>query len=304
MNPLIIIVTGIGLFVVVSLMRSIRIVPAQTVQIVERLGKYAGTLSNGFHVLVPFIDKVRYSQNLKEQAIDVPVQTCFTLDNVRIEVDGVLYFKVVDPKKASYGITDFKVGTIQLAQTTMRSVIGRLELDKTFEERDNINAAIVQQVDEASDEWGVKVTRYEIKNIEIPPTILDAMESQMRAEREKRALVARSIGEKESKINYSQGIMTEAVNRSQGEKEKWVNEAQGRAAEIRAIARATATSIKTLADAMSVPGGQDAVNLQLTEQYIGTLASLGRKETTVVLPMDLSNMEQTMETLQKMLKVK
>jgi len=304
MNPFTIIFAGFLIVIVISVVRSIRVVPAQTAQIVERLGKYTKTLSNGLHILVPFIDKVRYSQNLKEQAIDVPVQTCFTHDNVRIEVDGVLYFKVTDPKKASYGITDFRVGTIQLAQTTMRSVIGRLELDKTFEERDNINGAIVKEVDEASDDWGVKVTRYEIKNIEIPPTILGAMESQMRAEREKRAVVARSLGEKESKINYSQGMKAESVNRSEGEKQKWINEAEGRASEIRALARATASSIKTLAGALSVPGGQDAVNLQLTEQYIQTLSTLGRKETKVVLPMDLTDMEQTLETLQRMLKVK
>jgi regulator of protease activity HflC (stomatin/prohibitin superfamily) len=304
MTPFTIIFLGIGLVAFISIVRSIRIVPAQTVQIVERLGKYTKTLSNGFHVLVPFIDKVRYSQNLKEQAIDVPVQTCFTQDNVRIAVDGVLYFKVTDPVKASYGITDFQVGTIQLAQTTMRSVIGRLELDKTFEERDKINSAIVKEVDEASDEWGVKVTRYEIKNIEIPPSILGAMEFQMRAEREKRAVVARSLGEKESKINFSQGIMRESINMSEGEKQKWVNEAEGRAAEIRAIAKATATSIRTLAQALSVPGGQEAVNLQLAEQYMGTLSSLGRKDTKVVLPLDLSDMEQTLKSLQKMLDVK
>jgi len=304
MNPLTIIFLGLGLVAFVSIVRSIRIVPAQTVQIVERLGKYTKTLSNGFHVLVPFIDKVRYSQNLKEQAIDVPVQTCFTQDNVRIAVDGVLYFKVTDPAKASYGITDFRVGTIQLAQTTMRSVIGRMELDKTFEERDKINGAIVKEVDEASDEWGVKVTRYEIKNIEIPPSILGAMEFQMRAERERRAVVARSLGEKESKINFSQGIMRESINMSEGEKEKWINEAQGRAAEIRAIAKATAISIRTLAQALTVPGGQEAVNLQLAEQYMGTLSSLGRKETKVVLPLDLTDMEQTLKTLQKMLDVK
>ena len=304
MNPFTIIFVGFLIVLIISVVRSIRVVPAQTAQIVERLGKYTKTLSNGLHILVPFIDKVRYSQNLKEQAIDVPVQTCFTHDNVRIEVDGVLYFKVTDPKKASYGITDFRLGTIQLAQTTMRSVIGRLELDKTFEERDNINGAIVKEVDEASDDWGVKVTRYEIKNIEIPPTILGAMESQMRAEREKRTVIARSLGEKESKINYSQGMKAESVNRSEGEKQKWINEAEGRASEIRALARATASSIKTLAGALSVPGGQDAVNLQLTEQYIQTLSTLGRKETKVVLPMDLTDMEQTLETLQRMLKVK
>jgi regulator of protease activity HflC (stomatin/prohibitin superfamily) len=301
-NPILIVLGLFGFVILVSVVRSIRIVPAQQAQIVERLGKYAGTLQSGFHILIPFIDKVRYNHSLKEQAIDVPVQTCFTHDNVKIQVDGVLYYKVFDPKKASYGITNFQMGTVQLAQTTMRSVIGKLELDKSFEERDNINAAIVREVDEASDEWGVKVTRYEIKNIEVPRTILGAMEVQMRAEREKRALVARSLGEKESKVNYSQGIMTESINRSEGEKQKWINEAQGRAAEIRAIARATATAIKTLAQAISVPGGPDAVNLRLAEQYIGTLNSVARQGTKVILPMDLTDMEGTMETLKKLTK--
>lgn len=300
-TPLLIILGALGALVVISIVRSFRVVPAQSVQIVERLGKYANTLTSGFHLLVPFIDKVRYIHSLKEHAVDVPVQTCFTQDNVKIAVDGVLYYKVVDPKKASYGITDFKIGTIQLAQTTMRSVIGRLVLDKTFEERDNINAAIVKEVDEASDAWGVKVTRYEIRNIEIPPTILGAMEVQMKAEREKRALVARSTGEKESKINYSQGVMTEAVNMSEGEMQKMINEAEGRAAEIRAIARATAISISALAKAISVPNGQDAVNLQLSEQYIASLSGLAKKDTKVVLPLDISDLSTALEKLQRLI---
>jgi regulator of protease activity HflC (stomatin/prohibitin superfamily) len=191
----------------VGILRSLRIIPAQNVSIVERLGKYASTLQAGFHVMVPFIDKVRYKHSLKEQAIDVPTQPCFTQDNIRVDVDGVLYFKVFDPHKASYGITDYRYATIQLAQTMMRSVIGKLELDRTFEEREQINGEILKNIDEATDPWGVKITRYEIQNITVPDNILQAMENQLKAEREKRAVIARSIGEMESKINYSAGVM-------------------------------------------------------------------------------------------------
>jgi regulator of protease activity HflC (stomatin/prohibitin superfamily) len=202
-----VIAAGFGLTVVVSVLKSIRVIPNRTVQVIERLGKYSGSLDAGLHILVPFIDRVAYSHSLKEQALDVPSQSCFTRDNVRIQVDGVLYFQVVDPYKASYGITDYRVATVQLAQTTMRSVMGKLDLDKTFEERDQINAAIVKEVDEATDPWGVRITRYEIKNIEVPPDILQAMEIQLRAERDKRALIARSEGERASKVNGSLGEM-------------------------------------------------------------------------------------------------
>lgn len=304
MNPLLplkIIVGVFGLVIFISIIRSVRIVPAKTVLVVERLGKYANTLHAGFHVLVPFIDRVQYTHSMKEQAVDVPTQPCFTLDNVKVEVDGVLYFRVTDPKKASYGITDYKYATIQLAQTTMRSVIGKLELDRTFEERTAINAAIVKEVDAASDNWGVTVTRYEIQNIRVPDEILSAMEVQLRAEREKRAQVARSLGEKESKINYSVGIMEEAINRSQGIKEKWINEAEGRAAEIKALAAATATSIQRLAEAIQVSGGEDAVALQVAEQYIGELGNLARADTNVIVPADLTDMKGMLDRVYELL---
>ncbi|MFP4012162.1 MAG: SPFH domain-containing protein, partial [Spirochaetaceae bacterium] len=253
--PIIIVAGILGLIILVGLFRSIRIVPAQTALVVERLGKYVHTYNAGFHVLVPFIDRVRYQHSLKEHAFDVPSQPCFTWDNVKIDVDGVLYYRVVDPVKASYGITDYAYATVQLAQTTMRSVIGKLELDKTFEERESINAEIMQAVDDATDPWGIKITRYEIQNITVPDDILTAMEIQVRAEREKRAAVARSQGEMESKINYSVGVMEEAVNRSEGEKERRVNEASGRASEIRALAKATAESIERVAAALEAEGG-------------------------------------------------
>jgi regulator of protease activity HflC (stomatin/prohibitin superfamily) len=299
--PLQIVLAILGAIILVALFRSIRIVPAQSVLVVERLGKYASTLNAGFHVLVPFLDRVAYTHNLKEQAVDVPTQPCFTWDNVKVDVDGVLYYRVVDPKKASYGITDYEYATIQLAQTTMRSVIGKLELDKTFEERDSINAAIVRDVDAAGSEWGVQVTRYEIQNIEVPRDILQAMEAQLRAEREKRAQIARSLGEMESKINYSVGEMEEAINRSEGEKEKWVNEAEGKAAEIRALATATAASLRRVAEALDTDGGEEALSLQLAEQYVQELRHLARAGTQVILPLDLHDVNGVIDSVRSLL---
>jgi regulator of protease activity HflC (stomatin/prohibitin superfamily) len=299
--PLQIVLTVLGVVVLIAVARSIRIVPAQSVLVIERLGKYAGTLQAGFHLLVPFIDRVAYTHSLKEQAVDVPSQPCFTWDNVKVDVDGVLYYRVTDPRKASYGISDFRYATIQLAQTTMRSVVGKLELDKSFEEREAINAAIVKEVDAASAEWGVDVTRYEIQNIRVPADILQAMEAQLRAEREKRAQIARSLGEMESKINYSEGEMQEAINRSEGEKERWINEAEGQAAEIQALSVATATSLRKLAAALEVDGGDEALSLRLAEQYIGELRSLARKGTDVVLPMDLGDLEGMLSKIRTIL---
>ncbi len=292
MNPLIPLYVILGLFglvFAVQLLRSIRIVPAQSVQIVERLGRYAASLGAGFHVLVPFVDRVAYRHNLKEQAVDVPSQECFTADNVKVHVDGVLYLRVVDPKRASYGVTDYRFASVCLAQTTIRAVVGKLELDRTFEERGAINAAVVRAVDEAAAPWGVKVTRYEIQNIKVPDSVLRSMELQMKAERDKRAEIAKSLGVMESKINYSQAAMEEAVNKSEGEKERAINEAEGRASEILAVARATAESIKTLAAAVSVPNGGEAASLRVAESYIDALRRLAVPGTRVVLPLDLAD---------------
>lgn len=286
--PLLILAGAIGLVVVVALFRSIRIVPAQTVMVVERLGKYSSSLEAGIHLLVPFIDKVNYRHILKEQAVEVPSQPCFTLDNVQVEVDGVLYMKVVDAKKASYGINDYMYATIQLAQTTMRSVIGKMELDRCFEERQAINAQIVRAVDEAADPWGVQVTRYEIQNISVPENVLTAMEVQMRAERERRAEIARSEGEMESRINYSLGVMEEAVNRSEGEKQRRINEAEGQAMEVKSLAKATAIGITKIAEAIQRSGGEEAVALQMAENYLGQLGRLAKAETKLILPIDLT----------------
>ncbi len=289
--PLIAVLAIAAFLTVIELFKSIRIVPARTALIVERVGKYSGTLDAGFHVLVPFLDKVRYSHSLKEISLAVPPQPCFTEDNVRVEVGGVLYLMVTDPRKASYGINDFQLATIQLAQTMMRSVIGRLELDKTFEERDSINATLVHHLDEALESWGVKVTRYEIQTITPPEAILKTMELQVSAERDKRAKIAKSTGEMSSRINTSIGLMEEAINRSEGEKQKQINEAEGRAAEILALSRATAASIEKIAQTLTLDGGEAAAQLQLTEQYIAQLGKAGSKSSRVILPLDLTDLE-------------
>ena len=304
MNPFLPLYVILAVFLVITifaLLRSIRIVPAKSALVVERLGKYVKTLDAGFHVLVPFIDKVRYKHNLKENALDVPAQDCFTLDNVKVQVDGVLYMQVVDPKLASYGIDHYRYATIQLAQTTMRSVIGKLELDKTFEEREQINAQVVKAVDEASDPWGVKVSRYEIQNITVPGPILHSMEVQMRAEREKRAAIARSQGEKESKINVSYATMQEAINKSEGDKERQINEAEGRASEITAVSSATAESIRAVASALEQAGGEEAMTLQLKEQYIAELGQLAREDTQLILQTDLSDMKAVLQRIEDLL---
>ncbi len=288
--PLYFIGGALAFIFVISLLRSIRVVPARTALIVERLGKYRRTLDAGIHLLMPFFDRVAYKNSLKEVALDVPDQTCFTEDNVKIKIGGVLYYMVTDPKKASYGIVSYKYGIIQLAQTTMRSVIGLLELDKTFAEREHINGKIVQVLDEATEEWGVKVTRYEIQNITVPPIIQGTMELQVRAERDKRAAIAKSQGEMNSRINNSIGIKEEAINKSEGEKQKRINEAEGKAAEILAISRSTAVSIEKVAQALMIEGGEEAVSLQVTESLLAEIAHLAKKNTKIILPLDLTDM--------------
>ncbi len=284
------IILAVGIFLVlVLLVRSITIVPQRSAYIVERLGKYAGTLEAGFHILIPFLDRVAYRHSLKEMAIDVPSQVCITKDNIAVEVDGILYLQVIDPKKASYGINDYKFASTQLAQTTMRSVIGKMELDRTFEERESMNGAIVSAVDVASDPWGVKVTRYEVKNILPPQSIKESMEKQMKAEREKRALIAESEGDKQAKINRAQGDRQELIERSEGEKQKRINEAEGRAAEITKLAEATAAGIRMIAREINEQGGQEAVNLRIAEQYIKQFGNLAKEGNTLILPSNLAD---------------
>ena len=284
----------IVLFVViffVKLITSIKIVPNKTVLIVERLGKYHRTLEAGFHFLFPFLDKVRYKQTLKEQSIDVPAQDCFTKDNVKVKVDGVLYMYIFDPVMASYEIEGYRYATILLAQTTMRSVIGQLDLDDTFEAREKINAQVVKAVDEASDPWGVKVTRYEIQNIQVSPSIMEAMENQMKAEREKRAEIARSEGEMEKMINLSRAAYEECINLGEGEKEKAINEAEGEAKEIIAVAKAKAESIKKISKGLSVQGGNIAAELNIGEEWIASLKQL--EKANIILTQDLFDLAKT-----------
>lgn len=284
-----IIAAGIALFALITIIQTARVVPQKSAYIVERLGKYSKTLQAGFHLLVPFLDRVAYKHSLKETAVDVSPQMCITKDNIAVEVDGVLYLQVMDPVKASYGIEDYLFASTQLAQTTMRSEIGKLELDKTFEEREAINHAIIRAVDKASDPWGVKVTRYEIKNIHPPQTVRDALEKQMRAEREKRAAIAESEGQRQSRINVAEGDKQQAIELSLGEKAKRINEAEGRAREIELVAIATAEGIRKIAEAIQMPGGADAVNLRVAEQYIKEFGNLARETNTVILPSNLSD---------------
>ncbi len=288
-NPWTVILVGVGVLAIVVFFRTIRIVPQKTAFIIERLGKYNSTLDAGFHVLVPIIDRVAYKHTLKEQAVDVPPQQCITKDNIAVEVDGILYMQVVDPQKASYGINNYQFASTQLAQTTMRSVMGKLDLDKTFEERENINSVIVDAVDKASDPWGVKVTRYEVKNILPPQSIKDAMEKQMRAEREKRAAIAESEGDRQARINRAEGQKQEMIAKSEGEKQRRINEAEGRAIEIERVAQATGNGIREIAKAINEKGGINAVNLRIAEQYLNEFGNLAKTNNSIIIPSDLSD---------------
>lgn len=287
----------IVLIVIVSIaISTFKVVPQRSAFIIERLGKYRDSLQAGFHIIMPFIDKIAYKHSLKEQAIDVASQICITKDNIAVEVDGILYLQVMDPKKASYGIDHYRFASIQLAQTTMRSIIGTMELDKTFEEREVINSNIVEAVDKASDPWGVKVTRYEVKNITPPQSIKDAMEKQMRAEREKRATIAESEGAKQAKINVAEGDKQELIAKSEGEKQKRINEAEGRAAEIEKVAIATATGIREIAKSINEEGGMDAVNLRVAEQYLKEFGNLAKENNTMILPSNLTDIGSLVAT--------
>jgi regulator of protease activity HflC (stomatin/prohibitin superfamily) len=302
MEPITIILIGLIFFVFILFVNTIRIVPQRSAFIVERLGKFNATLEAGFHMLIPFTDKVSYKHTLKEQALDVPSQICITKDNISVEVDGILYLQVMDPMKASYGINNYQFAAAQLAQTTMRSVIGKLDLDRTFEERDTINTAIVEAVDKASEPWGVKVTRYEVKNIVPPQSIKDAMEKQMRAEREKRALIAESEGDKQAKINRAEGDKQEMIAKSEGEMQKRINEAEGRGREIERVAAATALGIREIAQAINEEGGMNAVNLRVAEQYLGAFSNLAKTNNTIILPNNLTDVAGMIATAMSVMK--
>jgi regulator of protease activity HflC (stomatin/prohibitin superfamily) len=293
------VVWGTLLLIVVSkFIQSVRIVSTRTALIVERLGKYHATLGPGFHLLLPFIDKVTEMQDLREETIDVPPQECFSKDEVKVEVDGVIYISVVDPVKATYGVTDYRFAATQLAQTTTRSVIGTLELDRTFEERDTISAKVVSTLSRAGETWGIMVHRYEIKNIRPPMTVQEAMEKQVNAERERRAIFAKSEGDKQSRINTSEGRKLEMINLSEGEMQKTINEAEGKASEILAVAAVTAESIEKIGAAVIEDGGAQAIRLDMAGKYITNLGYLASPETDVMLPADLTHFEKLLAGLE------
>jgi regulator of protease activity HflC (stomatin/prohibitin superfamily) len=287
MELFVILVLAVVVFIV--LIKTAVVVPQQNAYVVERLGKYSGTIGAGFHVLIPFLDVIRYRHSLKELAVDIPEQICITRDNVQVGVDGVLYLKVLDPQRASYGISDYRFAISQLAQTTLRSEIGKIELDRTFEERTNINTSVVGELDKASEAWGVKVLRYEIKNITPPQDVLAAMEKQMRAEREKRATVLTSEGHRDSAINTAEGQKQQVIKASEAKKQQQINEAEGEAAAILSVARATAEGIRVVADAIRAPGGFEAVQLRVAEQYVTQFGHLAQKGNTLVVPANLSD---------------
>jgi regulator of protease activity HflC (stomatin/prohibitin superfamily) len=271
----------------VFVVRSIKVVPQQHAWVVERLGKYHATLTPGLNFLVPFVDRLAYQHSLKEIPLDVPSQVCITKDNTQLTVDGILYFQVTDPMRASYGASNYVVAITQLAQTTLRSVIGRMELDKTFEERDSINSAVVQALDEAALNWGVKVLRYEIKDLTPPAEILRSMQAQITAEREKRALIAASEGRRQEQINIATGERESAIAKSEGEKQADINKAQGEAAAITAVADATADAIRKIASAIQQPGGEQAVQLKVAERAVDAFAQLAQKNNTLIVPSNL-----------------
>jgi len=270
--------------------RTAVVVPQQSAFVIERLGRYSGTLNAGFHILVPFVDRVAYKHTLKEVAIDVPEQVCITRDNVQVGVDGVLYLKVLNPERSSYGINDYRFAITQLAQTTLRSEVGKIELDRSFEERTNINLAVVDYLDRASDPWGVKVLRYEIKNINPPKDVIAAMEKQMRAEREKRATVLTSEGHRDAAINEADGTKQQTIKASEARQQQQINEAEGQASAILAVATATAEGIRQVAAAIQQPGGVEAVQLRVAEQYVGEFGKLAQRSNTMVIPANVSDL--------------
>jgi regulator of protease activity HflC (stomatin/prohibitin superfamily) len=289
MDPLVLVVIFLALLVIIVLVKTAVVVPQQNAFVVERLGTYSGTLGAGFHVLTPFVDVIRYRHSLKEQTMDIPEQICITRDNVQVGVDGVLYMKVLDAQRASYGISDYRFAIVQLCQTTLRSEIGKIELDRTFEERTNINSQVVAEVDKASEAWGVKVLRYEIKNITPPQDILSAMEKQMRAEREKRATVLTSEGVRDAAINKAEGEKQQVIKASEARKQQQINEAEGQGSAILTIANATSEGIRRVAEAIEAPGGYEAVQLRVAEQYITQFGNLAKAGNTLIVPANLTD---------------
>jgi len=289
MSSALIVFIGFAALVYYVVSRTAIVVPQQSAYVVERLGRYRATLEAGFHILVPLLDAVRYKHSLKENAADIPEQVCITKDNVQVHVDGVLYMKVMNPERASYGVNDYLFAISQLAQTTLRSEIGKIDLDRTFEERMHINAQIVDELDKATEPWGIKVLRYEIKNITPPQDVLAAMEKQMRAEREKRAVILTSEGARDAAINNAEGEKQQTIKASEAKKQQQINEAEGQASAILAVADATAEGIEKVAAAIQKPGGFEAVQLRVAEQYIGQFGALAKASNTMILPANVSD---------------
>ena len=291
-----IVIVLLAIMALIVIAKTAIVVPQQSAFVVERLGRYSGTLDAGFHILLPFIDVIRYKHSLKEAALDIPAQVCITRDNVQVGVDGVLYLKILNPERASYGIQDYLFAISQLAQTTLRSEVGKIDLDRTFEERTNINIAVVAELDKASEPWGVKVLRYEIKNITPPADILAAMEKQMRAEREKRAVILTSEGQRDAAVNSAEGEKQQTIKASEARKQQQINESEGQAAAILAVATATAEGIKRVAEATQAPGGQEAIQLRVAEQYINEFGKVINNADTIILPSNLSDVASMIST--------
>ncbi len=288
-----------AILVIIIIAKTAVVVPQQNAYVIERLGKFHKVLDAGFHILLPFFDAIRYKHSLKESAIDIPEQVCITRDNVQVGVDGVLYLKVMDPQRASYGVTNYLFAITQLAQTTLRSEVGKIDLDRTFEERTHINTQVVAEVDKASDPWGIKVLRYEIKNINPPQDVLAAMEKQMRAEREKRAVILTSEGTRDAAINNAEGEKQQVIKASEAVKQKQVNEAEGEAAAIEAVASATAEGIRRVAAAIQLPGGAEAVQLRVAESYIERFGELAKTTNTLILPADVADVASMISVAMK-----
>lgn len=293
---------ALAFFLLFVLLKTAIVVPQQSAYVVERLGRYSGTLDAGFHILWPFFDVIRYKHSLKEMALDIPAQICITRDNVQVQVDGVLYLKVLNPERTSYGISDYIFAITQLAQTTLRSEVGKIDLDKTFEERTNINTAVVTELDKATEPWGVKVLRYEIKNITPPADVLAAMEKQMRAEREKRAVILTSEGQRDAAINTAEGEKQQVIKNSEANKQQQINEAEGRAAAILAVATATAEGIRRVAEATRAPGGAEAIQLRVAEQYINEFGKVINNADTIILPSNVADVASMITTAMNVVK--
>lgn len=301
-NTAFLVALAIVVVVVIVLSKTAIIVPQQTAFVIENLGKYSRTLRAGFHILIPFIERAAYKHTLKETSFDIDEQICITKDNVQVGVDGVLYMQVLDPERASYGITDYYFAISQLAQTTLRSEIGKIDLDRTFEERGAINSNVVSELDKASDPWGVKVLRYEIKNINPPTDVLSAMEKQMRAEREKRAVVLNSEGERDAQINQAEGEKQRVIKASEAVQRQQINEAEGEANAIKAIAEATALALRQVATAVNEPGGNAAMQLRIAEDYVAQFGNLAKEANTLVIPANLSDISSMISLATSILK--